>query len=373
MQPRLRDHAAAALFLAVGLTLIANVLLPLQDALTKQLIVDLPVWAVLFVRSTTVFAATLLIGRGQLVARMQRTQLKRFMTIRAFVMLAGWITFYLAARHLPLAQAITLYFLSPILVTIAAKPFLGERTPLLQWIGILAGFAGVALASRLVEFELSPAIGLALLSACLWAASLLMLRSVSREEGTLVQVAFCNGVFAVATLVPVLVQGFTASASTVMWMIAVGFVGGAGQFCLYEAARRVPAPVLSALEYTSILSAFALGYLMFGEVPTPQIWVGAALILMSGMIVVGVERDRIKSAAPLARDLPTIATAGVPLELPQESRMTDKTHDAVVNYIARTRFPFPGQKTWAPDYQTLTNVPQRKRAIKRPPAITTQT
>lgn len=44
--------------------------------------------------------------------------------------------------------------------------------------------------------------------------------------------------------------------------------------------------------------------------------------------------------------------------------MTDETHDAVVNYIAKTRFPFPGQKTWAADYRTLTNVPQRKHAIR---------
>src|SRR5258708_6051412 len=124
---RLRDRGSAALLLAVGLTLIANILLPLQDALTKQLIVGLPVWAVLFVPSTTVFAATLLIGRGPLISRIVRTPLKGFMTIRAFVMLGGWITFYLAVRHLGLGQAITLYFLSPILVTIAAKPFLGER------------------------------------------------------------------------------------------------------------------------------------------------------------------------------------------------------------------------------------------------------
>jgi hypothetical protein len=44
--------------------------------------------------------------------------------------------------------------------------------------------------------------------------------------------------------------------------------------------------------------------------------------------------------------------------------MSDETHDAVVNYIARTRFPFAGQKTWAADYRTLTNVPQRKHAIR---------
>jgi hypothetical protein len=46
--------------------------------------------------------------------------------------------------------------------------------------------------------------------------------------------------------------------------------------------------------------------------------------------------------------------------------MTENVHDAVVNYIAKTRFPFPGQKTWAEDYRTLTNVPDRKRGIQTP-------
>ena len=46
--------------------------------------------------------------------------------------------------------------------------------------------------------------------------------------------------------------------------------------------------------------------------------------------------------------------------------MADETHDLVVNTIARTRFPFPGQTTWAADYQTLTNVPQRRRSIPIP-------
>ncbi len=46
--------------------------------------------------------------------------------------------------------------------------------------------------------------------------------------------------------------------------------------------------------------------------------------------------------------------------------MAENVHDAVVNYIAETRFPFPGQKTWAPDYRTLTNVPARKYGIQIP-------
>jgi len=46
--------------------------------------------------------------------------------------------------------------------------------------------------------------------------------------------------------------------------------------------------------------------------------------------------------------------------------MPDERHDLVVNYIAKTRFPFPGQMNWAADYVTQTNVPERKRSIQTP-------
>lgn len=111
----------------------------------------------------------------------------------------------------------------------------------------------------------------------------------------LTQVAFCNAIFVAVTVIPVVVKGFPATPVLIAWMAVNGLVGGAGQFCLYDAARRIAAPVLAALEYTSILSAFALGYLMFGESPTPRIRLGAALILTSGLIVVMVERGHAKS------------------------------------------------------------------------------
>jgi drug/metabolite transporter (DMT)-like permease len=293
-----RDQALASFMLAVVLILGANALFPLQDALTKQMITTFPIWAVLFVRSAAVLVVTLAIGRGRLVQHVLVTPWKGFLTIRAAVMLCGWVAFYLSIRSLGFGQAVTLYFVSPILVALAAKPFLREQTPWPQWAAIVLGFAGVALASGISEFRFSSAVALALASACFWAIALLMLRNAAKEEGALTQVAFCNAVFVAVTLVPVLAEGFPATPVSIAWMGGIGLIGGAAQFCLYNAARRIPAPVLAALEYTSILSAFALGYLMFGETPTPRIWLGAALILTSGLIVVMVEHGRARLGPP---------------------------------------------------------------------------
>ena len=148
-----RDPAMTSFAIAVLLTLSANVLFPLRDALTKQMITTLPVRAVLFVRRAAVLVVTLAIGRARLVQHVLVTPCKGFLAIRAAVMLCGWMAFNLSVRSLGLGQAVTLYFLSPILVALAAKPSLRERTPLPQWAAILLGFVAVALASGISESD----------------------------------------------------------------------------------------------------------------------------------------------------------------------------------------------------------------------------
>ena len=135
-----RDQPLASFMLAVLLTLGANVLFPLQDALTKQMVTTFSVWAVLFVRSAAVLAVTLAIGRARLVRHVLVTSWNGFLTIRATVMLSGWMAFYLSIRSLGLGQGVTIYFVSPILVALAAKPFLREQTPWSQWAAIVLGF-----------------------------------------------------------------------------------------------------------------------------------------------------------------------------------------------------------------------------------------
>lgn len=358
-----------ALLVAVTLVMVANVLLPLQDALTKELIADLPVAQVLMVRSLTVLALALAIGRMRMVTRVIHSPLRRTMIVRSLVMFAAWTAFYLAMRSMPLAQAITLYFVSPILVAVASGPVLGEWPSARHWLAIAVGFVGVLLASGLVRFEVSPAVALGLLSAALWAAALLMLRSMAREESSLVQVAVANSVFVLASALQLPWIGWQASWTEIGGMALIGIVGGSGQLALYEAARHLPAHVLAVLEYGALISGFALGYLMFGDIPTAIVTLGAMLVIASGVQVVLLENVSSRSQPMPAAEI--AATPVLPLApfLPssqQETSMSKDIHDLVVNYIAKYRFPFPGQTTWPDGYVTTTNVPEAKSAIQTP-------
>ncbi|MEC9435206.1 MAG: DMT family transporter [Pseudomonadota bacterium] len=309
---------AASFWIAVGLVCAANVLLPLQDAFARAYVQALPVWQVLLVRSATVLVLALLIGRARVVARARRARNLRWIALRALLNLAAWGSFYLALRDISLAQAVTLYFFSPILVALAAGPLLGERVGLGQWAAIAAGFAGVALASGAASFDVSAATGWALLAAALWAATMLMLRAFSGEEGALAQLVIANAVFVAATGACALVFGWRADLSQTLGIAAAGMLGGAGQFAIYEAARRIPASTLAALEYGALVSGFGLGWLMFDEIPTAAVWGGAAMVLVSGVAMVGLERARVRG--PLA---PAVARAAEAEADPETNPDTD--------------------------------------------------
>nr|WP_269751125.1 DMT family transporter [Acuticoccus mangrovi] len=300
----------------------ANILLPLQDALAKDYVAVLPVWQVLLVRSLTVLLLAAAIGRGPLLRRLPVARSLPAMLVRSLVNLAAWGLFYLALRDLPLAQGITLYFFSPVLVALMAGPLLGERAGRAHWIGIVVGFAGVALASGAARLDMSAAAGLGILAAAFWAVTTIMLRVIAVGESALVQVTVANAVFAVATGTVALVVGWQANGAQTLGLALAGIAGGAGQYAIYAAARRISATTLAALEYGALVSGFVLGWLFFAETPTLTVWLGASLVIASGLAVVTAERRRPPSpldrAAPVA-PVTTVALAATASEAEAEA------------------------------------------------------
>jgi drug/metabolite transporter (DMT)-like permease len=73
-------------------------------------------------------------------------------------------------------------------------------------------------------------------------------------------------------------------------LIAVGFIGGLAQFLVFEAARMIPASVMATLEYSALPWAFLLGYLIWWDIPATAVFLGAALIIAAGAILVRAER-----------------------------------------------------------------------------------
>ena len=284
------------------LGVLAYSLFSMHDATNKYLVAFLPVWQVLFFRSLTIVAACLAIGRGRLLAAAVATPLKLPLLGRGVLTLTAWLCYYTAARSLPLAQLLTLYFSAPIITTVLAIRLLGEHVTRARWISLGIAFGGVLLASDPFGVKLSLATLLVLAAACLWGYAIVLMRQIARRESSLLQMLYQNVCFIAVTGVLTAVNWVAPTPAQMLLLAGVGVLGGLGQYMLFEAARMAPAAVMATVEYSALLWAFVLGWLVFGEIPLPAVWAGAGLICVAGVYMVVMERRTARGYASGAND-----------------------------------------------------------------------
>ena len=282
--------AADRVVVGIGLGVAAFSLFATHDAANKYLAASLPVWQVLFFRSLTIVAGALIFGRGKLLARVVETSLKSALLGRGLLTLLAWQLYYTASRDMPLAQLMTIYFSSPIIVAILAIPVLGESVNAARWAALAVGFAGVLLASDPLGVQASMATLLVFGAAILWAVAILLMRLIAKRESSLVQIFYQNALFLVITGVASAVWWTPPSPFEFALLALIGVFGGVGQYLMFEGIRLAPASVMSTVEYTGLIWAFLLGYLIWGDIPSATTWVGAGLIATSGLFLLVMER-----------------------------------------------------------------------------------
>jgi drug/metabolite transporter (DMT)-like permease len=273
-----------------------------QDATVKWLVADHPVMQVLFMRSITIVLLCLLLGRGRLVRQAVGSRNKGPLLLRGAFILAAWFCYYTASRAMPLAQLVTIYFATPLIVTVMSVLFLKEQVRWQRWAGVALGLLGVIVACDPGAVGITWPVGLVLLAACLWAYTNILVRQISRFETTVVQMLFSNTAFALAcgaTLPWLWVQ---PSLGELGLMMALGLIGAAGQFLLFEGFRLAAASLVAPFEYTSLVWAFCLSYLIWGDIPKLQVFLGAGLIIASGLLVIFGEWQARRNAPLPARD-----------------------------------------------------------------------
>jgi len=281
--------------IGIVLTSVAYILFSVQDASIKLLVTGFTVWQILFTRSATILLGCALIGGPGLLLDAARSPIFKPMLGRSFLILGAWLSYYTAAKHLQLAELTTIYFAAPVIITILSIFVLGEKVPLIRWISVIVGFVGVFIACDPTELGLTLPVALVLAAAFLWALSIVFLRKIALKERTLIQLVLNNGFFLVVAGVPMLAWWQTPSAPDLLLAIGVGVIGGVGQYALFEGMKRAPASVIAPFEYTSLVWAFLLGFLIWGDIPRPEVFVGAALIFAAGVIIIAGERHWVRS------------------------------------------------------------------------------
>jgi drug/metabolite transporter (DMT)-like permease len=287
--------------LGMTLALLAYSMLAVQDATVKWLVNTVPVWQVLFVRSAILVLGCLGVGGRPLFRHAITTPTRALLIRRGVVTLVAWVCYFNAARLLPLGQLVTLYFTAPVIVTLLAAPLLGEQVGWIRWAAVGLAFFGTVLAANPVGLSLSPATLLVLTGAILWAYGVILTRQIARQEPSLVQMFFNNCFFLVVTGIGCAFTWHQPSAREMWLLMLVALLGGIGQFSLFESARHAPVSLTAPLEYTALIWAFLLGFLVWGDAPRPGVFLGAALILIAGFLLLLRHRNAHTPTLPRAQ------------------------------------------------------------------------
>lgn len=194
---------------------------------------------------------------------------------------------------LPLAEATTLGFSMPIFATILGALVLHEATGWKRWAAVLAGFVGVIVVTQpgdghIPVLGIGTGLGAAFLTACIS----ILLRKIGKTEAGLTTVFW----FSTLSLVPLgAVYAFAAQAHPpLVWglLLAVGLLGGVAQIAMTRSLQLGDVSLVVPMDYTALLWATIFGWMVFGTLPIASTWLGAPIIIASGLYIVWREHRR---------------------------------------------------------------------------------
>ena len=283
------------LFMGISYMLFAVFLMVCLDVVAKILLKNYPVMQVTFLRSGI---SLLIIGGAGYLARGKdgfKTQYWKWHILRTVLMTISSITFFVALSLIPLVNCMVIVFISPIIMTALSGPFLGEVVGKWRWSAVLIGFVGILLILQPTAGFIDPGTIYAFIAVVTYALFSLTSRKLANKETTY-NLSFYMFIG------PTLVGGVGSSMSWVTptaeaWIlfIACGVLGGAGFIFFNLAYQKAEASLLASFEYTGLIWASIAGYYLFAETIDANIWLGASIIIIGGLIIVLRESGRLKS------------------------------------------------------------------------------
>jgi drug/metabolite transporter (DMT)-like permease len=258
-----------------------------MDALGKRVAAHYSVFEMLAVRSTVALALILIVLAGTRRLRALRTQQPAGHAMRSLCGLVAFVTFYAALRHLPLADAVAIAFASPFLVTALGLFVLKEPVTAKQWLAIAAGFGGMLVIVRPGATRFHPASLLVIVAALAYASLMVLTRWMTRAhrpaERTSAFVFYMLAGQAAAGWIVTATRWQTPDPAALAEMAGMGILGIFGNYGLAQAFRLAPVATVAPFEYTGLIWAVGFGAVLFGDVPAPTFWVGAAIIVWAGL------------------------------------------------------------------------------------------
>ncbi|MFS8064595.1 MAG: DMT family transporter [Luteimonas sp.] len=281
---------------AIGLMLAAVGMFSLMDAGLKMLSAHYPPFQVAALRgasSLPLVLAWALLTTGAAPLLHVRWSLHLLRGVLGVTMMASFVY---ALRSLPLSTAYSIFFIAPLLITALSVPLLGEHVGPRRWIAIGVGLIGVVVLLRPTGHGVLSVSALAvLLAAVMYAVSAITVRWLARSDSTQAMMVWLLTFMAVGAGLLAWPHWVAIQPGDAWTICGIGVAGAFAQYAITEAFRLGEASLLAPLEYTALIWGVLLDATLWHVLPDVVTWMGAAIIVASGMYLL--RRERVHAQA----------------------------------------------------------------------------
>ena len=269
---------------------------PFMNVGVKLLAPHYPATQITWARFTGHLIVMLVVFLPQYRWALLRTRKPAVQIGRSVLMLASNLVFVMAIGSVPLATASAIGFTSPLIVTALSVPLLHEQVGWRRWSAVVVGFAGALMVIRPGGGLRDPAVLLILASSFAYALYQILTRLAGRIDTAATGIIFAAlfGSLGMSLIMP-FVFVVPRSLMDVLLFCSLGLLGGLGHYLVIRAFQLGPAAVIAPLGYVELIGSVVFGYLLFGNFPDPWTWLGAGVIIASGIYIAFRERRRRES------------------------------------------------------------------------------
>ncbi|WP_120499984.1 DMT family transporter [Roseovarius sp. EL26] len=226
---------------------------------------------------------------------------------RAVLIIIATSFFFTALRYMPIADAISIFFVEPFILTLLGAWLLGEQIGPRRYIACIIGFAGALLIIQPRFIDIGFAAFLPLVTAMCFAFYLILTRQMATRMHPITLQAY-TGIAALIIALPLL-WGFDGSGFSPLdpswpdqhelWLLVIlGLIATMSHVFISFALSLAPASLIAPIQYLEIVSATILGYYIFNDLPDRMTFLGIFLIVGSGLFVFLRERHMERRPTP---------------------------------------------------------------------------
>jgi len=218
--------------------------------------------------------------------RMLKTRRPLIQLLRSTMLFSSNATNFFAITFIPLAKTASISLMAPLLVVPLARLILGERTTAGRLVALAVGFVGVLIVIRPGTELFHWASLFAVASALGYAVYQVLTRRIAGIDPPETSAIYSSvvGAFGMFLVLP-FIWRTPESLRDILYFCSLGVLGALGHYLVAQALTNAPANIIAPFQYMQLIGSVAVGYFFFGDFPDVLTWVGAGIIVASGLYI----------------------------------------------------------------------------------------